>query len=318
MIPIFDRISLSTCWCSGRHTDGYAMVEEMVGLGFKRIELSHGIRVSLVPGILKAIEEGIVSVSSVHNFCPLPNGISSPAPNLFKPSAFDRRELSSWSRYTQQTLNFAQKIGAKKVVMHSGSVRFFFQSPEKRLKQWMQSQPLEASELAKNKVFKRKLGQTMRRIRKASQKTILQIKASYLQAQEWAEEQNLKLCIENRCGLEEMPQDEAFTEFMAELSGSKSIGYWHDTGHAQIKHQFGLLDHRKHLESLQKYLAGFHLHDVTAQGLDHQPIGTGEVDFDMVLSFLRPEHELVLELSPHLKSEDVLASRDYICERVGE
>ena len=32
------------------------MVEEMVSLGFKRIELSHGIRLSLVPGILQAVE----------------------------------------------------------------------------------------------------------------------------------------------------------------------------------------------------------------------------------------------------------------------
>ncbi|MGK0177196.1 MAG: hypothetical protein ACI91V_001073, partial [Lentimonas sp.] len=72
MSSVADRLSLSTCWCSGRHTDGYAMIDEMVGLGFKRIELSHGIRVSLVPGILKAIDEKLVEVSSVHNFCPLP------------------------------------------------------------------------------------------------------------------------------------------------------------------------------------------------------------------------------------------------------
>ena len=35
------------------------MVEEILELGFKRIELSHGIRISLVPGILKAVEEEI-------------------------------------------------------------------------------------------------------------------------------------------------------------------------------------------------------------------------------------------------------------------
>ena len=67
------------------------MVEEIVGLGFKRIELSHGIRISLVPGILKAVEAGLVQISSVHNFCPLPNHVQHAAPNLYQPSALDSR-----------------------------------------------------------------------------------------------------------------------------------------------------------------------------------------------------------------------------------
>ena len=58
MTEIADRLSLSTCWCSSRHSDGYEMVKEMTDLGFRRIELSHGIRMSLVPGILQAVEEG--------------------------------------------------------------------------------------------------------------------------------------------------------------------------------------------------------------------------------------------------------------------
>ena len=48
-------LSLSTSWCSSRHTDGYAMAQEMAGLGFGHIELSHGIRITLVPGILRAV-----------------------------------------------------------------------------------------------------------------------------------------------------------------------------------------------------------------------------------------------------------------------
>lgn len=64
------KIALSTCWCSHRHTDGYEMAREISEIGFRYIELSHGIRISLVPGILKALEEGIVEVVSVHNFCP--------------------------------------------------------------------------------------------------------------------------------------------------------------------------------------------------------------------------------------------------------
>ena len=64
-------------------------------------------------------------------------------------------------------------------------------------------------------------------------------------------------------------------------------------------------------------LFGFHLHDVSECGLDHQVPGTGTVDFDMVSEFIRPEHTLVLELSPKLTVDEVLMSRDYIVQKIG-
>jgi hypothetical protein len=40
--------------------------------------------------------------------------------------------------------------------------------------------------------------------------------------------------------------------------------------------------------------------------------GTGTIDFEMVSEFVRPEHTLVLELSPALSVDEVKASRDYM------
>jgi citrate lyase alpha subunit len=67
---IEDELALSTCCCSHRFQDGYAMLEWMANLGFKKVELSHGISINLVSGIMEAVEDGVVTVSSVHNFCP--------------------------------------------------------------------------------------------------------------------------------------------------------------------------------------------------------------------------------------------------------
>ena len=312
MSSISDRLSLSTCWCSGRHDDGYAMVEEMVHLGFKHIELSHGIRLSLVPGILKAVEENLVQISSVHNFCPLPHSIYYPAPNLYEPSTSNYREAALWGRYTKQTLDFALKVGASKVVMHSGSLRYFFNSPEKRLKKWISANNMAHSDLLGNDKFKKRLDSAMKRVKKASKAAIERVLNRYEQVLPWAKERNLKLCLENREGIEEMPVDANFKDLMDELSASGQVAYWHDTGHAQIKHGLGLLDHRAHLTAMKNHLAGFHLHDVTEDGMDHQVPGSGTVDFQMIAEFVRPEHALVLELNPRLSSDDVLASRDYI------
>jgi sugar phosphate isomerase/epimerase len=314
MSEILDRLSLSTCWCSSRHQDGYEMVEEMIGLGFKRIELSHGIRILLVPGILKAVEEGLVEVSSVHNFCPLPNSVQHAAPNLYRPSAKDPRERDLWYRYSMQTLGFASRVGAPHVVMHSGSIDHFFRSPEDRLERWIEKAGLEAHELAENEAFRKQRDRAIQRISRASKPWLDRVQASYESLFEEAGVRKLKLGIENREGLEELPLDAAFSDFLERFDAGAPLGYWHDTGHAQLKQQYGLLNHAEHLEKLSPRLIGFHLHDVSASGKDHQPIGSGTIDFEMIASHVRPEHTLVLELSPKLSVEEVLSSREHIAE----
>lgn len=314
MTTISDRLSLSSCWCSKRHTDGYEMVEEMVGLGFKRIELSHGIRISLIPGILRAVEEGIVEISSVHNFCPLPNHVQHAAPNLYQPSASDDREIELWKRYTAQTISFASKVNANRMVIHSGSVFFFFVSAESRLEKWIDESGLEVSELRESKDFVKLRDRALKRIRKKSVKTMARIKESYLSMLSVAQEQGVRFCLENREGMEEMPIDSDYADFLKDLGEVEDFGYWHDTGHAQIKHLQGFMMHREHLEKMADRLTGFHLHDVSKEGRDHQVPGTGMVDFKMISEFVRPEHTLVLELSPRLTTEEVIASRDYILE----
>src|SRR5215208_1584916 len=114
--------SLSTCWNSHRHTDGRAMLEEIRALGFEYAELSHGIRISLLPGIMEAVDAGEIKISSVHNFCPLPMGVTHSAPNLHQFSAEKPRERELAIRHTLKTLEFASRVKAPLVVLHLGSV----------------------------------------------------------------------------------------------------------------------------------------------------------------------------------------------------
>ena len=99
--------SLSTCWNSHRHTDGRAMLREIRDLGFEYAELSHGTRISLMPGILEAVDAGEIQISSLHNFCPLPMGVNYAAPNLYQFSAERPRERELAKRYTLKTIEFA-------------------------------------------------------------------------------------------------------------------------------------------------------------------------------------------------------------------
>src|SRR5438132_305270 len=114
--------SLSSCWNSHRHTDGRAMLQEIRGLGFEYAELSHGTRISLLPGILAAVEAGEMRISSLHNFCPLPMGVNYAAPNLYQFSAERLRERELAQRHTVKTLELAAKVKARAVVLHIGSI----------------------------------------------------------------------------------------------------------------------------------------------------------------------------------------------------
>ena len=98
------------------------MLREIRDLGFQFSELSHGIRVSLLPGILDAVDAGEIQISTLHNFCPLPMGVNHAAPNIFKFSSPDPRERESAYKHSLKTIELAQRVGARLVVLHMGDV----------------------------------------------------------------------------------------------------------------------------------------------------------------------------------------------------
>lgn len=283
------------------------MAREMAELGFSQIELSHGIRIVLVPGLLKAIEERIVSVVSTHNFCPLPAGINQAAPNLFEPSSRYSRERAQWVRHTRRSLEFAAQVGATAVVCHLGGIDFLWGSPAEKLRRWVDKRGFQTA--FSQPGFAPLRDRVMNRIRKRLPLHWDPLIDSLRQVEPLAREKQVRLGFENRERLEELPVDEDFGRLFDAVGTDSTSGYWHDTGHAELKHRYGLVDHRGQLEALSSRLIGFHLHDVNAAGEDHQPVGSGSVDFEMISSFWRPHHTLVLELSPASAPEDVVASR---------
>ena len=291
------------------------MAKEMAGLGFTHIELSHGIKITLVPGLLRAFEAGIVKVSSTHNFCPLPMGITQAAPNLFEPSSGDFREIDQWVRHTKRSIDFAAQVKAKVLVCHLGSVRFFWGSPAKKLEAFLKKQP-EAGRVF-NAKYAALLKKAVEKLRQRMPPYWEQTKASIAKVLEHAAAKGVKLGLENREAFEELPVDADYAEFVAGFPADAPVGYWHDTGHADIKQTMGLLKHREHLEKNAPRMIGFHLHDVNAAGDDHQPVGAGQIDFQMISEFWKPEHLLILELSPRVKVEDVAASKERLEALIG-
>ena len=115
-------LAFSTCWNSQKHTDGYAMVEEIISLGFTTIEISHGLKVSLLPGIIKAFEENLISICGVHNFCPSPVEVMMDAPDCYEFTSHREHERKRAIDLTTRTIETAARFNANYVVLHLGSV----------------------------------------------------------------------------------------------------------------------------------------------------------------------------------------------------
>jgi len=272
------------------------MLREIRDLGFEYAELSHGTRVGLLPGILEAVGAGEIKISTLHNFCPLPMGVNHSAPNLYQFSSDRARERELAERYTIKTIEFAERIQAPLVVLHSGSIDMknyteklidMVDRGEKETPRYEKlcKDAAEKCEAKKESFFER----TKEMLKKIASE---------------AEKRGVRLGIENRQALEELPLDGDFAFLFKEVD-SPALVYWHDTGHAQIKENLGFINHLLHLESLRDRLAGFHVHDVQFAGKDHCAPGAGKVDFAALAALVKPEHIKVFEFSPALKLSEL-------------
>lgn len=288
--------SFSTCWNSGRHTDGRAMLREIRDLGFEYAELSHGIRLSLVPGILDAVNAGEIKISTLHNFCPLPVGVDKPAPNLYEFSSEKPRDRELALKYTFKTFEFAKRVQAQLVVLHLGSMELkdYGGKLEEMLERGEKDSP-KYSKLLAEAIAKRdaKKKYAVANLYDSLKKIIPE-----------AERLGLKLGCENREGVHEIPLEPDFENFLRDFD-SPAVCYWHDCGHAQIKENMGFIRHAEFLGTFTNRIAGFHVHDVVYPAGDHFPPGDGMIDYTALKPFVKPEHIKVFELSPRIPVDAV-------------
>ena len=112
--------ALSTHWNAQRHLKGEALIQEILDLGFQAVELGYDLRLDLVPGIQQMIRDGAVRAPSVHNFGPIPMGVTTGSPEVYTFAHPDPRVRSGAVEHTRRTVEFAASVGAKVVVIHGG------------------------------------------------------------------------------------------------------------------------------------------------------------------------------------------------------
>lgn len=333
-------IALSTSYFRQDYSDGYEMLCKCAELGFEYVELGHNTTVNLVQGVLKALKEGVVKVSSLHNFCPVPPFARPPAPNLYSPATSSKIETSQWRRHTLNTLSLAKETGASRVVMHSGALVYFFLNPKFSLMEsWDAAQNAKRSledlegefsggelpEGEKNSRIK-SAEENLKLLQSAYQKKLAKfISKSEKKAVKFHKRifENLKgidgdfsnagilLGVENRDGYVELPFDTMFADFTQSLAKElTNVRPWIDIGHVKVKSLRGVIDFERFVEEASPNVCAWHLHDCNLSCHDHRAIGDGDIDFNFVKKFFKPESQIfTLELNYRVKEEDVVSSR---------
>ena len=292
-------ISFSTCWNSHRHTDGEAMLREIVQLGFNRIELGHGIRISLMPGIQKMFDEGGIELSSLHNFCPLPVEVLSASPDCYQFSSPSAAERERALKQTLQTIDFAERFRAPFVVLHLGEVKM--RSITDSLIAMEKKGKLLSLKYVREKI------RAVEKREAAAPAYLARVKDCLRRIVEYAAGKKVKLGIEGRRGYEEIPSEREIPALLDELK-SPQIGYWHDFGHIQIKANLEFLDHAEWLRQIGPRTFGCHVQDCIWPAQDHQPPFAGDVDLVNLVPLLPRECAWVWEMSPRKTTEEIQRS----------
>ena len=275
------------------------MIDEILELGFDTIELSHGMTISKLPGIKKAYQEGKFRCSGVHNYFPSPVEVMIDAPDAYEFTSHRPHERARAMDLTMRTLELAAEFKAKYLVMHMGSVPM----PASKWSNRLTSMCKEGKQLELS-FAKAKLN-FVRKREKISPLYYQRAIEALEQLSEKAAELKIQLAVESRSHYEDVPSENEMIRLQEHFKDNPWIGYWHDFGHVQLKHNLGLLDHDQWLAKMAPFLIGCHVHDVYWPDRDHRVPLTGELDFKKLLRHIDPSKPFVWELSRSREAEQI-------------
>ncbi len=283
------------------------MCDEIRELGFEYIEASHGLSLSLMPGLMKAVDEGRIKVAGVHNFCPAPIDVQGDAPDAYRFTSHRPEERERAMRLSMETLMVAARLEARYVVLHMGEVELFRgHDCTRQLQRMVRNAQINTLEYARLK------GEYVRKRAKLAPLYYERARVALHRLAERAAELNLVLGVEGRSHFEQVPGELEMPQLLEEFVDNPHVRYWHDFGHIQRKHNLLLLNHEQYLERLRPHIYGAHVNDVRWPQRDHRaPFQGGNVNFDRLLPrFFKRSMPLTWELSSSVSREQILAVRE--------
>jgi len=297
------ELALTTRWNAGRHTSGEAMLQEILELGFTRVELGYDLRADLVVGVQKFLASGAVRVDSVHNFCPLPVGVRKPTPEVFTFTHTDSGVRAAAVRHTEKSIHFAAELGARVVVAHAGYVDI-----PKLTDELLDLYDHGGTGSAAYDKTRQRLLDTRD---KNAARHLGWLRQGLDQLLPLLDATGVTLALELLPWWETVPTE---TEMMVLMHAydTPRLRCWCDVGHMQIRQNLMQVNAHRWLERLQPFIAGYHLHDTQAPARDHLMPPLGQIDFTAMGAVLAPGALGVMEPTPNTDPALVIAGRAHL------
>ena len=293
-------LAISTAWNYRPGADIRQLLSQIRSTGLNALELGYKITAADLNQIIPLLKEFDLKVSSVHNFCPLPDDYpSSRHPsNYYRLSSLDETERKLAVRWTQEAVNTAVTTGAPVVVIHAGTVEMQEELSEKMFKKFKDAgDPAAFNELREHFVAERK---------KVRGPYVEAVQKSLAEVLQYSQDRNVKIGLETRYYPNEIPNDQEIAEFLG-MYHNQGLWYWHDVGHAEANQRFGIYNHLECLKRHAHQLIGFHLHGVEVLR-DHRAPLQGDFDITSVFPYMQKYHIKVIESHGSATTEQIAAS----------
>ncbi len=282
--------ALSTSWNFQTQPDIKKMLRAIKDLGFNAIEIGHHFSEQRVEDIIRLVDILKIKVVSIHNFCPLPPQpqVKRGSSDYYRLSSLDEKERRKAVKYTKRTIDTAQRLSVKAIVIHGGTVEL----------QKNYGHIILQSLITDKINFKEYLRLKQRLLEKREREKERHLEAvteSFKEILPYAQKAKVNIGLETRYYPEEIPSLYEIRHFL-KLFNNERLFYWHDVGHAEVNERLGIMPHLAFLEEFSNHMLGIHLHDI--RGLeDHNAPFTGDFNFYKISHYLKDDLIKVIEVN---------------------
>lgn len=295
-------LALSTMWGIGRFqglADFFGAAET---LGFSRFELNHAIDSAMLDGVRLNRHR----ITSVHEPCPADVSAVHLKERDWLISALDEENRRQGVAAIRRSIDLAHQLGARAVIVHPGRVDID-PALEPNLVGLFQDGKSSSDEYAR---AQERLVTARAAQAKANMRSVCR---SLMELADHASHRGIRLGLENRYHYQEIPLPDELDELL-DLDCGEVLGYWHDTGHAQVLQHLGFGTHEEWLRRFSKRIIGVHLHDVVGV-TDHLAAGRGQIEWDTVVGYLPADALRTCEFQSTNSPQEVAAGLRWLVAR---